>query len=236
MSQSILQVRPQIRFEEVTPASDHAAFFTGSLESVIGHLDLPIFTGYDDLGDLLFVFLTLPTGNTVTLGQYLNSSSPETSLYVDPKMSNVAQGVFDSCQYLQIPRSQVLWFHPNIQPEINLLYQSQQSVFPTLSDSKHHSRKVFKDPIDCFEHAIKIYNRESSPDYWVMLQYNLGSTYYRKQNFEKAQQCFDAIQEYIAAISPSKSISINHQIDEQQISHLRNQLAELISEKMPVAQ
>jgi hypothetical protein len=48
-----------IRFEEVTPANEYAAFFDASIESLVAHLGVPIFEGYDDLDDLRFSFLTV---------------------------------------------------------------------------------------------------------------------------------------------------------------------------------
>jgi hypothetical protein len=88
MSQSTATTNQQrVRFEEVTPAHEYAAFFSVSIESLVAHLNLPIFAGYDDLDNLQLAFLTLKSGQTVTLGQYFNSPQPGTSLYIDSAKS-----------------------------------------------------------------------------------------------------------------------------------------------------
>jgi hypothetical protein len=59
------------------------------------------------------VTFTLISGETVTLGEYLNSPQPGTSLYVDSAMQNIPQIFFESCQQLQVSRKEVVWFHPD---------------------------------------------------------------------------------------------------------------------------
>jgi hypothetical protein len=34
------------------------------------------------------------------------------------------------------------------------------------------------EPIDCFNHALQIYTRQKFPEYWAMLQHNLGLAYF----------------------------------------------------------
>jgi hypothetical protein len=47
---------------------------------------LPIYLGYDELDEILFTFLTLPSGQTVTLGQYRGSTQRGVDLHVDPSI------------------------------------------------------------------------------------------------------------------------------------------------------
>lgn len=52
------------------------------------------------------------------------------------------------------------------------------------------------EPIDCFNHALQIYPRQQFPEYWAMLQHNLGLAYFqrnqgdRQDNLEKSIECF----------------------------------------------
>ena len=78
-----------VRFEEVSPANQDAAFLTVSIEKLVAHLGLPLYKGYDDLDEMRLTFLTLPSGETVTLGEYLNCPQPGTAIYIDSAMQNI---------------------------------------------------------------------------------------------------------------------------------------------------
>jgi uncharacterized protein YjbI with pentapeptide repeats len=187
----------RVRFEEVTPAHEYAAFLTVSIAPLVAHLGLPIFDGYDDLDDLQLAFLTLPSGETVTLGEY--GGAPGTSIYIEMTMQNIPQIVFDSCQQLRVSRQEVEWFHPDWQAEIDRLYTEhggieeieRSSIVAALSQNNE------SEPIDCFYHALEIYTREKLPEYWAMLQHNLGLAYFdrikgeRWENLQKSIQCFN---------------------------------------------
>jgi tetratricopeptide (TPR) repeat protein len=180
----------RVRFEEVTPAHEYAAFFACSIESLVSPLGLPIFEGYDDLDELRLAFFTLKSGETVTLGEYLHSPQPGTSLYVDAAMQNIPQIVFDSCQQLQISRKEVLWFHADWQEAIDRLYaehgevEKEQSSLPVRE--LHPSYQY--EPIDCFNHALQIYTRQEFPEYWAMLQHNLGLAYFDHNQNDSAKK------------------------------------------------
>jgi tetratricopeptide (TPR) repeat protein len=192
MSQPTATTQQRVRFEEVTPAHEYAAFFSISIESLLAHLNLPIFAGYDDLDNLQLAFLTLESGQTVTLGQYLNSPQPGTSLYIDSAMQNLAQIIIDSCQELQISQPEILWLHPDFSGTID--YTKHPKITrpqPTEMSNANH------EPIDCFNHALQIYPRQQFPEYWAMLQHNLGLAYFqrnqgdRQDNLEKSIECFN---------------------------------------------
>jgi Pentapeptide repeats (8 copies) len=186
----------RVRFEEVTPAHEYAAFLTVSIAPLVAHLGLPIFDGYDDLDDLQLAFLTLPSGETVTLGEY--AGAPGTSIYVEAAMQNIPQIVFDSCQQLRVSRQEVEWFHPDWQAEIDRLYTEQGGIegIERSSTAAALSQNNESEPIDCFYHALKIYTREKLPEYWAMLQHNLGLAYFdrskgeRWENLQKSIECF----------------------------------------------
>ncbi len=190
----------RIRFEEVTPAHEYAAFLDVSIESLVAHLGLPIFEGYDDLDEMRLTFLTLPSKETVTLVEYLNSPQPGASICVDAKMQNIPQIVFDSCLKLQVPREEVIWFHPDWQGEIDRLYAEHGGIEKRqeLSQLEELPQQNQYEPIDCFNHALKIYTREYVPaTYWAMLQHNLGLAYFnrnkgdRRENLERSIECFN---------------------------------------------
>jgi hypothetical protein len=188
-----------VRFEEVSPANQDAAFIAVSIEQLVAHLGLPIYEGYDDLDEMRLTFLTLPSGQTVTVGEYLNCPQPGTSIYVDTAMQNIPQIVFDSCLQLQVSREEVIWFHPDWQVEIDQLYADNGDIEkrPELSQLEEIQRQQYE-PIDCFNHALKIYPREYVPaTYWAMLQHNLGLAYFnrnqgdRRENLERSIECFN---------------------------------------------
>jgi hypothetical protein len=200
MSQPAAISQQRIRFEEVTPAHEYAAFLAVSIEQLVAHLGLPIYEGYDDLDEMRLTFLTLPSGETVTLGEYLNCPQPGTSIYVDVAMQNIPQIVFDSCLQLQVAREEAIWFHPDWQDEIDRLYTEHGSIEkrPESSQSEELPQQTQYEPIDCFNHALRIYTREYIPaTYWAMLQHNLGLAYFnrnkgdRRENLERSIECFN---------------------------------------------
>ncbi len=188
-----------VRFEEVSPANQDAAFIAISIESLALPLGLPIYDGYDGLDELQLTFLTLPSGETVTLASYLNSPQPGTSIHIDSAMQNIPQVVFESCQQLQVPREEVLWFNPDWQEEIEGLYAEHGAIEkrPELLHVEE-PQSILYEPIDCFNHALRIYTREYIPaTYWAMLQRNLGLAYQnrsqgdRRENLERSIDCFN---------------------------------------------
>jgi hypothetical protein len=226
MSQTTKTIR-RVRFEEVTPAHEYAAVLDCSIESLATPLGLPIFDGCDDLDDLRLTFFTLKSGETVTLGEYLHSPQPGTSLYVDSAMQNIPQIVFESCQQLQVSRKEVVWFHPDWQEAIDGLYaehgevEKERSSLPIRELPPIHQYE----PIDCFNHALQIYTRQKFPEYWAMLQHNLGLAYFdrsqngfrkiyknsfkiiykRQEDLEQARKCFcDSLEIYTKSKFPAK--------------------------------
>jgi tetratricopeptide (TPR) repeat protein len=197
MNDSTPRASRRVRFEEVTPAHEYAAFLTVSIAPLVAHLGLPIFDGYDDLDDLQLAFLTLPSGETVTLGEY--AGAPGTSIYVEMTMQHIPQIVFDSCQQLRVSRQEVEWFHPDWQAEIDRLYAEHGGIegIERSSTAAALSQNNESEPIYCFYHAIKIYTREKLPEYWAMLQHNLGLAYFdrgigeRWRNLQKSIECFN---------------------------------------------
>jgi uncharacterized protein YjbI with pentapeptide repeats len=203
-----LATSQRVRFEEVTPANEPAAFLNVDLTDLVAPLKLPIYDGYDGLDDMRFAFLTLPSGETVMLGAYLSCPEPGTDLYVDKQTQwqNFAQIVFEACQYLNLGRSNVAWCHPDFQTEIDELYANNpskpqrqiSSQFERFlrSQIKRFSQPKRPEPIDAFNHALKIYDRINFPKYWAMLQRNLGLAYYnridgdRRENLERSIVCF----------------------------------------------
>jgi hypothetical protein len=203
----------RVRFEEVTPANEYAAFFDASIESLVAKLDLPIFEGYDDLDTLRFAFLTLPSGETVTLGQYPRAPEPGTYLYVVAIAPETSKLVVDVCQQLNIATTEILWVHPDLQDEFERLYSSHGD-FSRLHDSpmvEEFWEGSNYEQIDCFEHAMKIYTRQKFPEYWAMLQHNLGLAFYNRsqgdqsENLERAIECFNnSLQVYTQREFPVK--------------------------------
>jgi hypothetical protein len=213
----------RVRFEEVTPANEYAAFFDASIESLVAHLDLPVFEGYDDLDDLRFAFLTLPSGETVTLGQYPRAPESGTYLYVVAITPETPKSIVDSCQLLAIAKEEILWIHSDAQTEFDLLYTShgncpRQHEKPQIEEES--IRHNLYEPIDCFQHALQIYTRQRFPEYWAMLQHNLGLAYYhriqgnKRENLERSIESFNnSLQVYTQQDFPEQ-----WQIDREDLS------------------
>jgi Pentapeptide repeats (8 copies) len=189
-----------VRFEEVSPANQDAAFLTVSIESLVAPLGLPLYEGYDDLDEMRLTFLTLPSGETVTLMEYLHSPQPGVCICVDANIQNIPQIVFDSCLQLKVSREEVSWFHPDRQEEIDRLYTEHGAIEkqPESSQSEKLPQHNQYEPIDCFNHALRIYTREYVPaTYWAMLQHNLGLAYVNRikgdriENLERSIEHFN---------------------------------------------
>jgi uncharacterized protein YjbI with pentapeptide repeats len=202
----------RVRFEEVTPTNEIVAYFNAQLPALVADTGLPIFPGYDDLDDIQFVYITLPSGNTVVLGQYEDAPEIGVDLYVELEREARHQGdrkhnptaifnipalVVETLRYLAIPRATAVWFHPDYETEIERLY-SQAGAFESIPKipTEELTLSTEYEPIDCFYYALEIYTREKLPEYWAMLQHNLGLAYFdrikgeRWDNLKKSIQCY----------------------------------------------
>jgi hypothetical protein len=247
MNQPAETIQQRIRFEEVSPANTDAAFLDASIESLVVPLGLPIYDGYDGLDELQLTFLTLPSGSTVTLASYLNSPQPGTSIHVDSAMQNIPQVVFESCQQLQVSREEAIWFHPDWQEEIDRLYAEHGSIKKRskLSRLEELTQNKQYEPIDCFNHALRIYTREYVPaTYWAMLQHNLGLAYFNRsqgdriENLGRSIECFNKSLEVCTRNAFPDKWEINHddlKQSKKQFDLLNKQILvkEIITKPMP---
>jgi uncharacterized protein YjbI with pentapeptide repeats len=197
----------RVRFEEVTPTNDIVAYFNTQLSSLVAGKGLPIFLGYDDLDDIQFVHITLPSGNTVVLGQYEHAPEIGVDLYVNLNgkitstsiSTNIPALVVETLQYLSIPREIAIWFHEEYETEIDRLYTQSEKREPIFRPEIEAIPPIQeREPIDCFYYALEIYTRDKMPEYWAMLQHNLGLAYYHRtrgerwENLLKSIACFNA--------------------------------------------
>ncbi|WP_309731003.1 hypothetical protein [Chamaesiphon sp. OTE_75_metabat_556] len=235
MNSQMPRASRRVRFEEVTPAHEYAAFFSVSIALLVAHLGLPIFDGYDDLDDLQLTFLTLPSGETVTLGEY--AGVPGTSIYIDVAMQNIPQIIFDSCQQLRVSRPEIEWVHPDWQVGFEELCVEHGEIegIKRSSTAKLQQNNE-REPIDCFYHALEIYTRPRFSEHWAMLQHNLGLAYFdrikgeRWENLQRSIECFDKSLEVFTQDKFSGKWQINQEdlsqsqealkIEEQNISKL----------------
>ena len=126
----------RVRFEEVTPTNEIVAYFDAQLLSLLAGTGLPIFPGYDDLDYIQFAYITLPSSNTVVLGQYENAPEIGVDLYVDfnPKNNSstiaatIPALVVETLRYLAIPRATAVWLHPDYEQEIDRLYSEHSEI------------------------------------------------------------------------------------------------------------
>jgi tetratricopeptide (TPR) repeat protein len=195
----------RVRFEEVTPTNEIVAYFNAQLPDLLAGTGLPIFPGYDDLDSIQFAYITLPSGNTLVLGQYGNAPEIGVDLYVefDPKnnstaiSTNIADLVVETLRYLTISRDTAVWFHPDYETEIELLY-AKDVEFESIPKipTEELALSTEYEPIDCFYYALEIYTREKLPEHWAMLQHNLGLAYFdrikgeRWENLQKSIECY----------------------------------------------
>jgi tetratricopeptide (TPR) repeat protein len=209
----------RVRFEEVTPTNEIVVYFNAQLPDLIAGTGLPIFSGYDDLDDIQFAYITLPSGNTVVLGQYGNAPEVGVDLYVEldrkhnsTEIFNIPALVVETLQYLAIPRATAVWFHPDYETEIEDLY-SQDGEFESIPKIKTQELPLSTEdePIDCFHYALKIYTRSKFPEHWAMLQHNLGLAYFNRtkgeqwQNLQKSIECFNkSLEVFIQENFPEK--------------------------------
>jgi hypothetical protein len=197
--------RRRVRFEEVTPTNEIVVYFNAQLPDLIAGTGLPIFPGYDDLDSIQFAYITLPSGNTVVLGQYGNAPEIGVDLYVEldrknnstASSTNIPALVVETLRYLAISRETAVWFHPDYETEIEDLYSQDSDLesIPKIPTEELTLSNEYE-PIDCFYHALEIYTRPKFPEHWAMLQHNLGLAYFdrikgeRWENLQKSIECF----------------------------------------------
>ncbi|WP_373540883.1 hypothetical protein [Chamaesiphon sp.] len=235
MSNPIPKASRRVRFEEVTPAHEYAAFFNVSIAPLVAHLGLPVFDGYDDLDDLQLAFLTLPSGETVTLSEY--AGAPGTSLSVEVAMQNIPQIIFDSCQQLRVSRQELEWVNSDWQVEVEGLYAKHVEIqgIERLSTVEEFPQSNEYEPIDCFYYALEIYTKEKLPEYWAMLQHNLGLAYFdrikgeRLENLQKSIECYHNSLEVFTRDKFPEKWQINQEDLSQSLKALKVEEHNLIS-------
>jgi tetratricopeptide (TPR) repeat protein len=209
----------RVRFEEVTPTNEIVAYFDAQLPALVAGTGLTIFPGYDDLDYIQFAYITLPSGNTVVLGQYGNAPEIGVDLYVEldrkhnpNAILNIPALVVETLRYLAIPRATAVWFHPDYETEIELLY-SQGGEIESIAKNPTEELTLSTEyePIDCFYYALEIYTRPKFPEHWAMLQHNLGLAYFdrikgeRWENLQKSIECFNkSLQVFTQETFPEK--------------------------------
>jgi DNA-binding PadR family transcriptional regulator len=234
MNNPIPRASRRVRFEEVTPAHEYAAFFNVSIAPLVAHLGIPIFDGYDDLDDLQLAFLTLPSGETVTLGEY--AGMPGTSLYIEVAMQSIPQIIFDSCQQLRVSRQELEWVHPDRQIEFDQLYAEGKIEGIDRSSIAESSQSKDREPIDCFFHALEIYTRPKFPEHWAMLQHNLGLAYFdrnkgeRWENLQKSIECYHNSLEVFTQDKFPKKWQINQEDLSQSMETLKLEKQNLVKD------
>lgn len=224
----------RVRFEEVTPAHEYAAFFSVSIAPLVAHLGLPIFDAYDDLDDLQLAFLTLPSGETVTLSEY--AGAPGTSLSVEVAMQNIPQIIFDSCQQLRVSRQEIEWVHADWHSEFERLCAEHGEIegIKRSSTVEDLSQNIDREPIGCFFHALEIYTRPKFPEHWAMLQHNLGLAYFdrikgeRWENLQKSIECFNKSLEIFTQDKYLRKWQINQEDLSQSLQALKVERQNLV--------
>jgi uncharacterized protein YjbI with pentapeptide repeats len=225
----------RVRFEEVTPTNEIVVYFNAQLPDLIAGTGVPIFPGYDDLDDIQFAYITLPSGNTVVLGQYGNAPEIGVDLYVELDRNNnstvistnIPALVVETLRHLAIPRATAVWFHPDYETEIDLLY-AKDGAFESIPKIPTEQLIISNEyePIDCFYHALEIYTRPKFPEHWAMLQHNLGLAYFdrikdeRWENLQKSIECFNKSLEVFTQDNFSGKWQINQEDLDRSVASL----------------
>jgi hypothetical protein len=187
MTNLLTKKSQRVRFEEVTPTDEIVVYFNAQLPDLIAGTGLPIFPGYDDLDNIQFAYITLPSGNTVVLGQYENAPEIGVDLYVEldrkhnsTAATNIPALVVETLRYLAISRETAVWFHPDYETEIEYLYSqnSESKNIPKIPKELIFSTEY--EAIHCFFHTLEIYTRQKFPEHWAMLEHNLGLAYFNR--------------------------------------------------------
>jgi uncharacterized protein YjbI with pentapeptide repeats len=202
MTDSTTTKTQRVRFEEATPTYEIVAYFDTQLSSLLAGTGLPIFLGYDDLDYIQFGYVTLPSGHTVVVGQYENAPEIGVDLHIDlnPKHHSTSSPdyipalVVETLRYLDILRETATWFHPDSAAEIDRLYSTTTQIEPIARNGSEATLpNQDAEPIECFDYALDIYSREKSPEYWAMLQHNLGLAYYHRTTGKRWRNLIDSI-------------------------------------------
>jgi hypothetical protein len=226
----------RVRFEEVTPTNEIVVYFDAQLTDLLAGTGLPIFPGYDDLDSIQFAYITLPSDNTVVLGQYGNAPEIGVDLYVEldrkhnsTAIFNIPALVVETLRYLAIPRATAVWFHPDYETEIELLYSKDdelESIPKILTEALALSNEY--EPIDCFYYALEIYTRPKFSEHWAMLQHNLGLAYFdrikgeRWDNLQRSIECYNKSLEVFTQDKFPKKWQINQEDLSQSQETLKN--------------
>jgi|GEM_PF-2645541 len=68
----------------------------------------------DDLDFLVYAFLDLPSGNSISLVRHQNAPYPGTEIYLSPNLSNPSQILSEAISFLRISPDDLDWIHPQI--------------------------------------------------------------------------------------------------------------------------
>ena len=193
------KISQKVRFEEATPANEPIAFIDIAIRSLEEILNLSIFNGYDDLGDIDFAFLELESMIPVTIGEHLNSPQAGTSLYVDELLDNSLKedSLIEFISLVKLPKINLKWVHANFNQIVENFYQNSAENYKEILLSNPKNDIKTYEPIDCFKYALRLYERVHFPKYWAMLQRNLGLAYSqrlegtREENILYSISCFN---------------------------------------------
>jgi hypothetical protein len=99
------------------------------------------------------------------------------------RQQDIPQIIFNSCQKLKISRfakgdatrTEIEWIHQDWREEVERL-DSEHGEIESIARPKFEEiiPSPEREPIDCFYCALEIYPRDRIPEYWAMLQHNLG--------------------------------------------------------------
>jgi hypothetical protein len=80
---------------------------------------------------------------------------------------------YESCRQLGISHSEVTWLHADVREQVDRLY-AENGDFPGgragVLSIEQWPKSSEHEPIQCFQHSLSIYDRQTFPEFWATLQ------------------------------------------------------------------
>lgn len=129
-----------LRFEETVAETNSVAVVRQEYTAIANSNALHFQQSYDDLDELFFALLTLPSGNRVALVSHKHSPNPGTEICVSYDLSDVPSVIIETIRVLNLSIEDLTWVHHGLEQE---LYRSQGLSVPPRIDEKANYPQQF---------------------------------------------------------------------------------------------
>ncbi len=104
-----------VRLEDSIPETNLVAIIRQEFAEITRLDELEFRHGFDDLDYLVFVTLSLPSGNRVGLVRHKNSPSPGTEICVSHNHPNTSAVLKEALVEMNLTSNDLSWIHPEYQ-------------------------------------------------------------------------------------------------------------------------